>query len=199
MSARPASRASCRPRRAAAHGGSPPELAPERPRDPLLHLLVGRWSEPRMMWVIPRSRSSTTVASWYVAVPSARASVVPPSRIEPSGSRTAPPRRAQAPRPRHVARLARSGGTGLRPSRSRASRGRRGSPPPRRQRCVGVGVVDPEDETPPFASAIGAVGGGAEGVPEMERARRARREADADIIGPIYRRDRAPARLRRRS
>ena len=43
-----------------------------------------------------------------------------------------------------------------------------------------VGVVDAQDEHAGVRIGIRAVGGGAEGVPEMERARRARREADAD-------------------
>jgi hypothetical protein len=43
--------------------------------------------------VMPSPRSSTTDASWYVAVPSGRARVVPPrtSRTDPSSSRAAAP------------------------------------------------------------------------------------------------------------
>ena len=45
-----------------------------------------------MTCVIPSSRSSTTDASWYVAVPSGRTSVVPPARrTAPSSSRAALP------------------------------------------------------------------------------------------------------------
>ncbi len=88
----------------------------------------GRWSEPRMTCVIPRSRSSATEASWYVAVPSGRSSVVPfePNRTEPSSSRRAAPdasalsaaRRYTAPRS-----LCRSGPSSKStPSHARSSR-----------------------------------------------------------------------------
>ena len=114
-------------------------------------------------------------------MPSARASVVPARRIEPSGSRTAPLPSA-APSCLGVDRApARSAGPAPRPSRRRASRDRRGSPPPRRaDAALGVGVVDPQHERATVLVGEGAVGDGTERVAEVERAGRARREADAN-------------------
>ena len=49
-------------------GGS----APSARNAPTCRSSLARWSPPRMMWVIPKSRSSTTLAQWYVGRPSPR-------------------------------------------------------------------------------------------------------------------------------
>ena len=133
-----------------------------------------------MMWVMPSSRSSATVASWYVALPSARASVVagepdravgvphgavserPLGRLGVDAAALALPHGPFVPgdaEPAEVVedRLLAAGHVALR-----------------------VGVVDAQDERAAVLVGEGAVGDGAERVAEMERPRRARREADAD-------------------
>ena len=59
---------------------------------------LSRWSPPRTTCVIPKSTSSTTLASWYVGEPSARRSVRPPKSSAPASSRSVPDTAAAASR-----------------------------------------------------------------------------------------------------
>ena len=139
----------------------------------------GRWSEPRMMCVISRSRSSTTVASWYVGVPSARARVVPASRIDPSVSRIAPfPSASSAASAWRSTRLALADRT-LVPCDAEPAEVGQDRLLTSWDASLRIGVVDTQHERAAVLVGKRAVGDRAERVAEMERPRRARGEADA--------------------
>ena len=139
-----------------------------------------------MTCVMPRSRSSATEASWYVAVPSGRSRVVPsrPSRTDPSSSRTAAP----------VA-SARSAASAYTSPRSLCRTGPSSKPTPSQERSASdrllpaldvarrIGVVDPQHHDAAVRVGEAPVGDCGQRVPEMERARRAGSEADADRHG----------------
>ena len=109
------------------------------------------------------------------AGPSARTSVVPGN-----GARPRRPRCRSPPPPAGAARPARSGGRGPRPRRPRATRARRGSPPRTGHRPRGVGVVDAQHEDAAALVREAAVGDRGERAAEVQRPRRARREAHPD-------------------
>ena len=77
-----------RPRRG--RGGSP--AAARRPSarwSAACSSSFGRWSEPRMTWVIAKSASSTTLARWNVGEPSSRQSITPSNRCGSPAARAA--------------------------------------------------------------------------------------------------------------
>ena len=152
-------------------------------RSPAEPARFGRWSEPRMTCVIPRSRSSTTEASWYVAVPSGRRSVVPPrvSRTAPSSSRSALPvasARSAASACRELRSLWRSGPSSIRtPSQARSAA--IASSPPSTLRAGSVSSIRRISDTAARVREA-PVRDSRQRVSDVQRPRRARREADAN-------------------
>ena len=141
--------------------------------------VLGSRSLPRITCVMPRSRSSTTEASWYVGRPSARTSVARSKRSAPSSSGVpiclrcldvplgplALPYRALVPRDAEPLQLA-------------------------EDLLLGAGdlaghvrVVDPQDEDAAVLVGEGAVGDGRERPADVQRPCRARCEAHPDHAG----------------
>ena len=159
-------------------GGSPPSA-----RDSAAcRSAFARWSLPRMTCVMPRSRSSTTLASWYVARPSARSRVGRRSsrkRIAPSSSYA-----CSSSSRRSAAALIQLGPLALanRPffptNAEPLEVGDDPSPP--RIGARGVGVVDAQDQHAALLVRERSVGDGGQRASEMQRAGRAGRETNAD-------------------
>ena len=131
------------------------QLPAECPGDPLLHRLVrpvvGAADDVRdpESEIVGDGRELVGGASRPAA-----ASVMPSSLIEPSSSRTAPSPSASCRRLGVAVPALALADRALVPCRSRASRGRRGSPPPSSERVrVRIGVVDRSTSAPPCASA----------------------------------------------
>ena len=156
------------------------QLASERPRDPLLHLLVG-----------PVVGAADDVGDAEVEIVGDRGELIGRRAVGTGERRSSEPDRAVGIAHRPGVERQRCG-LGV-PLGALALAERAFVPADPEPVEIGedrllaaghvalrVGVVDPEDEHAGVRVRIGAVGGGAEGVPEMERARRARREADAN-------------------
>ena len=160
------------------------QLTAERPRDPLLHLLV----RPVVGAADDVGDAEVEVVDDGRELVGGRAVGARQRRARRAGSSRPDPARAPG-----VERDRRRLGMPLRPlalpDRPLLPR----DPEPAeigedrllaaRHRALGIGVVDAQHERAPVLVGVGAVGGRAEGVPEVERPRRARREADADGVG----------------